>query len=554
MNSSGSDAGGNAPCHNRAGKLWSVRSYSVPAGAQMPKSDPSLKVFLSYARKDGSAFAEDLVDALEVAGFDAFLDRNDIAAGEDWEKRLEGLIAAADTIVFIVTPGSVASERCAWEVRTAEALGKRIVPVLVIEVPATETPAWLGRLNYIFFDGRQSYSRALKQLSTALGTDAAWIREHTRIAELAERWVRRDRPDVLLLRGPELDAARHWMAEATESGPQLTELQRSFIATSAEHEQSQAALEAERLAAVGIEQSAKEEALQRLSRRTALGLVASGTLALAAVALTYWSINAEGRFREAQRVAVEAQENSTAAEIASEAQRTDITGQLIAYATSKSDFKLGADERTLFTNAAVTHLAAPDTALLDGFSRAQEEMRGELTAPRPLLSTSLNGDIYLGRPSPTRKLEALVVTAGTANDDDSDADAWEAMLRATGFEVHRLLNPSRAQFEFGLAEFVGQRQAGAIEGQGRIAPSGVEATDGPEANALYFFVFVGEAGVANGQTRLGFSDTRAETFDATTVNVDRVAAELAARAASSVLVVDAAFTLNTGTASLSRTP
>ncbi len=519
----------------------------------MPKSDQSLKVFISYARKDGAAFAEELVDALDVAGFDAFLDRNDIAAGEDWEKRLEGLIAAADTMVFVMTPGSVVSQQCAWEIAAAEALSKRIIPVVLIPVPDADAPASLGRLNYIFFDGRQSFPRALKQLATALTTDAAWIREHTRIGELAERWIQRGRPDVLLLRGPELDAAHHWITRATESGPHPTDLQRSFVDASEDHERSQAALEAERLAAVGVEQAAKEEALQRLSRRTMLGLVASGTLAVAAIGLAFWSVNAEGRFREAQRAALEAQSNSIDAEIAGEARRTDITGQFIAFATSRSDFKLGTAERTQFTASAVTHLTDPNTPLLDAFMRAQEEMRGDRTAPRPLLSTSINGDIYLGRPSATRKLEALVVTAGNADDDDTDADAWEAMLRERGFDVHRLVNPSSAQFESGLADFLGQRKSEVtFEGQSSVVPSGAEAATGPEANTLYFFVFVGEAGNLSGQTRLGFSDSNGDALEATTANLDTVAAAFASRAAASVLVIDAAFTLSSGTATLRR--
>jgi hypothetical protein len=519
----------------------------------MPKSDQSLKVFISYARRDGAVFAEELVDALDVAGFDAFLDRNDIAAGEDWEKRLEGLLAAADTVVFVMTPGSVASQQCAWEIKTAESLSKRIIPVVLIPVPDSEAPPSLGRLNYIFFDGRQSFPRALKQLSTALTIDAAWLREHTRIAELAERWIQRGRPDVLLLRGPELEAAQQWAAGATESGPQPTDLQRSFIDASEHHEQSQAALEAERLAAVGVEQAAKEEALKRLSRRTTLGLAASGILAVAAVGFFGWSLNAEGRFREAQRAAEFAQQNSIDAEIAGEAKRTDITGQLIAYATSRTDFKLGATERTAFTASAVKHLSDPDTPLLAAFMRAQEEMRGDRTAPRPLLSTSINGDIYLGRPSATRKLEALVVTAGTANDDDTDADAWEAMLRDAGFDVHRLLNPSSVQFTEGLGEFLGQRKSEVtFDGQSNVVPSGAVVASGPEANTLYFFVFVGEAGTLDGQTRLGFSDSKGDSLDATTAGLDAVAQAFAARAAASILVVDAAFTLDTGTATLRR--
>lgn len=304
---------------------------------------------------------------------------------------------------------------------------------------------------------------------------------------------------------------------------------------------------------MGVEQAAKEEALHRLSRRTTLGLVASGILAVAAIGFFVWSINAEGRFRDAQRAAEMAQRNSIDAEIAGEAKRTDITGQLIAYATSRTDFTLGATERTRFTASAATHLLDPNTPLLAAFMRAQEEMRGDRTAPRPLLSTSINGDIYLGRPSATRKLEALVVTAGTADDDDTDADAWEAMLREAGFDVHRLLNPSSAQFAEGLTEFLGRRNSEVtFEGQSNVVPSGAAASTGPEANTLYFFVFVGEAGTLNGQTRLGFSDSTGEALDTTSAGLDAVAQDFAARAAASVLVVDAAFTLDTGTATLRR--
>ena len=51
-----------------------------------------LKVFISYSRRDSSDFAEELVAGLELTGFAPFLDRHDIAAGEDWEARLGGLI------------------------------------------------------------------------------------------------------------------------------------------------------------------------------------------------------------------------------------------------------------------------------------------------------------------------------------------------------------------------------------------------------------------------------------------------------------------------------
>ena len=81
------------------------------------------RIFISYARSDGTQLAEELVAGLEVAGFRPFLDRHDIAAAEDWESRLGALILGADTVVFILSPATVKSERCAWEVECATELG-----------------------------------------------------------------------------------------------------------------------------------------------------------------------------------------------------------------------------------------------------------------------------------------------------------------------------------------------------------------------------------------------------------------------------------------------
>jgi TIR domain len=89
-----------------------------------------LKVFISYSRKDSSDFADELVAGLELGGFAPFLDRHDIAAGEDWEARLGGLIQEADTVVYVISPEAMRSERCAWEVNKTLALSKRLIPVI----------------------------------------------------------------------------------------------------------------------------------------------------------------------------------------------------------------------------------------------------------------------------------------------------------------------------------------------------------------------------------------------------------------------------------------
>src|ERR1700730_10811062 len=118
----------------------------VPAGPIVAPAGNRAKVFVSYSRKD-TAFAQMLVSALAERSFDAFLDKTDIAPGEPWKERLAGLIAAADTVIFTVSPDAVASPICAWELAESERLGKRIIPIVARRIADAEAPAALSRLN-----------------------------------------------------------------------------------------------------------------------------------------------------------------------------------------------------------------------------------------------------------------------------------------------------------------------------------------------------------------------------------------------------------------------
>src|SRR3954471_13584110 len=114
-----------------------------------PVMGEKLSVFVSYSRKDSNEFAEELVVGLELAGFAPFLDRHDIAAGEDWEARLGGLIGQADTVVFVVSPEAVKSKRCEWEVDKTVMLSKRLLPVIFKPVPDADIPEQLRRLQFV---------------------------------------------------------------------------------------------------------------------------------------------------------------------------------------------------------------------------------------------------------------------------------------------------------------------------------------------------------------------------------------------------------------------
>jgi TIR domain len=209
------------------------------------------KVFISYSRNDGKALAEELVPGLELAGFEPFLDTHDIEKGVDWEERLGGLILKADAIVFVITPASVRSQRCQWEVECATGLAKRVIPVQWIEVAESEVPERLRRLNYTIFSAGQSFTRPLSELVSALRQDVEWVRTHTMIGEQAARWKALGaarHADDLLLRGSQLEYARAWLKRRSANAPAVTEIQHTFIAASGAAEDARVNAEKQRLA------------------------------------------------------------------------------------------------------------------------------------------------------------------------------------------------------------------------------------------------------------------------------------------------------------------
>ncbi len=191
------------------------------------------KIFISYSRKN-LAFADQLEAALKARGFDTLIDRTEIYALEDWWKRVEALIAQSDTVVFVLSPDSVASTICQREVTFATSLNKRLAPIVHRRVEDKAVPVELTRLNFIFFDDSTRFDENIQHLNEALETDIGWVRQHTEIGEHARRWSAAGRPGPrgLLLRSPLLEEAEHWIASRPEGAPSPTEATQAFITES----------------------------------------------------------------------------------------------------------------------------------------------------------------------------------------------------------------------------------------------------------------------------------------------------------------------------------
>jgi TIR domain-containing protein/uncharacterized protein DUF1566 len=115
-------------------------------------------LFFSYSRDDAE-FVLRLADDLRAAGVDLWLDQQDIAPGERWDRAVEEALKSSGCLLVVLSPVSAASQNVLDEISYALDHGKRIVPVLYKDC---DVPFRLRRLQYIDF--RSSYDKSLAQL------------------------------------------------------------------------------------------------------------------------------------------------------------------------------------------------------------------------------------------------------------------------------------------------------------------------------------------------------------------------------------------------------
>src|SRR5262245_57944271 len=284
-----------------------------------------LRVFISYSRDDLD-FADQLAAALDLSGFECFIDREGISGGEAWKRRLGNLISEADTVVFVLSPDSARSETCNWEVEEAARLNKRILPANWRPLEGVSPPPRLRDLNYIFFYKEpkvpgSGFGTGLANLVAALNTGFDWLREHTRYLQRTIEWDKGGRPVNRLLSGNDILDAKAWVARRPKGAPEPTALQLDFIRASEEEADARLSEQRKQLEAMAAAQAERETALHdreealkqraRVARVRNIALVAMSilfVLAAAGGAFSFWS------YRQAQQERIVAEQQKQEAE------------------------------------------------------------------------------------------------------------------------------------------------------------------------------------------------------------------------------------------------
>lgn len=124
------------------------------------------KIFISYARDDGSQIAEHLFRRLEDAGYQTLKDDKTFKPGSRFSAEIIDNIKSCDIFLALMTPGALKSNWVENEVLAAQKNNKNVIPVFTHE--PSDSPIYLqGITQEKMYEGVQDW-QALHNLVNRL--------------------------------------------------------------------------------------------------------------------------------------------------------------------------------------------------------------------------------------------------------------------------------------------------------------------------------------------------------------------------------------------------
>ena len=187
--------------------------------------------FISYAREDQD-FVRKLHDALLRRGRNAWIDW-EIFPSAEWMREVRNAIDAAPSVVFLISPDSIASSVCRQELDYALAQNKRLVPVVCRDVDTDNVDVSVRKLNWIYVLDPDELDQKVEQLCEVMDVDLDWLHAHTRLLMRARDWEIKGRDPSLLLYGNDLKEFEQWLVKIGDDRmPRSTALQLQYVIVS----------------------------------------------------------------------------------------------------------------------------------------------------------------------------------------------------------------------------------------------------------------------------------------------------------------------------------
>ncbi len=120
-------------------------------------------VFVSYKHEEQD-FVEMLIRQLQAAGFQVWVDTEQLRAGENWREAINFAIKDAFALILVISPEARASQYVTYEWAYAQGAGIKVIPILLKQTDKLHPQ--LEMLQYLDFTdrARPSWDKLLRRL------------------------------------------------------------------------------------------------------------------------------------------------------------------------------------------------------------------------------------------------------------------------------------------------------------------------------------------------------------------------------------------------------
>jgi formylglycine-generating enzyme required for sulfatase activity len=139
---------------------YAAESAIITAALAHPTRPASIDVFLSYSRRD-SDIMRSVRETLRTTGLVVWTDEGLEPGTPSWRAAIEEAINQSSVMIVLLSPNANSSVWVDNEVAFAQAVGKRVFPILVAGEPASAVPINLIRVQWI--EGRQDVRKAVAE-------------------------------------------------------------------------------------------------------------------------------------------------------------------------------------------------------------------------------------------------------------------------------------------------------------------------------------------------------------------------------------------------------
>ena len=167
-------------------------------------------IFISYCSKDRD-FIKGLKTALEERELGIWVDFENIPIATDWRSEVAEAIRVTHTFVFVISPYSLDSNPCSWEIEQARSHNRRIIPICINHDFEQESlrRVDLAAINYISFK-RKTFLDAVDELVQAIHTDLDDVKIYNQLYRQAFEWASYQRRRERLLSTIQFQEIAKW--------------------------------------------------------------------------------------------------------------------------------------------------------------------------------------------------------------------------------------------------------------------------------------------------------------------------------------------------------